>query len=166
MKIFRKLVLGVGAIAVMIAAGATNALANPGSLATTTILGHRATLAQSVMVNQDRIKFQTKDPTDVLMQTITFQSHGNSGWHFHPGVVIVVVESGHITTHDANCETTTYGPHQSFVESGTTPFMVSNESATANATVYATLVVPAGSPFRIETAPPACSQPDGDAGQS
>ncbi len=28
---------------------------------------------------------------------------------------------------------------------------------TVNAVVYATLVVPAGSPFRIETGPPACA---------
>jgi quercetin dioxygenase-like cupin family protein len=157
MNLFRKLVLGLGATTVIAAAGATIALANSGTLITTTILGHRATLSDSVQVNQDRVKFQTKDPTDVLVQTITFQPQGSSGWHFHPGVVIVVVESGQVTTHDASCQTTTYGPHQSFVESGTEPFMVSNESATDKAVVYATLVVPAGSPFRIETSPPACA---------
>lgn len=157
MRLYRKLVLVIGSITVIAAAGATVALANPGTLITTTILGHRATLADRVKVNQDRVKFQTKDQTDVLVQTITFQPHGSSGWHFHPGVVIVVVESGQVTTHDLKCQTATYGPHQSFVESGTTPFMVSNESATDNAVVYATIVVPAGSPFRIETSPPACA---------
>jgi quercetin dioxygenase-like cupin family protein len=156
-KLYRKLVLVLGAITVIASAGATIALANSGTLITTTILGHRATLSDSVQVNQDRVKFQTKDPTDVLVQTITFQPQGSSGWHFHPGVVIVVVESGQVTTHDAGCQTATYGPHQSFVESGTEPFMVSNESATDKAVVYATLVVPAGSPFRIETVPPACA---------
>ena len=69
----------------------------------------------------------------------------------------MVVESGQVTTHDANCQTRTYGPHESFVESGTTPFMVSNESDTTNAVVYATLVAPAGTPFRIETDLPACA---------
>jgi quercetin dioxygenase-like cupin family protein len=157
MKLYRKLVLVLGAITVVAATGATIGLANTGTLITTTILGHRATLSDSVQVNQDRVKFQTKDPTDVLVQTITFQPGGTSGWHFHPGVVIVVVESGQVTTHDASCETATYSAHQSFVESGTEPFMVSNESATDKAVVYATLVVPAGSPFRIETAPPACA---------
>jgi len=157
MKPYRKLILVLGAITVVAATGATVALANSGTLITTTILGHRATLSDSVQVNQDRVKFQTKDPTDVLVQTISFQPGGTSGWHFHPGVVIVVVESGQVTTHDASCQTATYGPHQSFVESGTEPFMVSNESATDKAVVYATLVVPAGSPFRIETAPPACA---------
>ena len=157
MKLYRKLVLVLGAITVIGALGATIALANPGSSITTTVLGHRATLADSVQVNEDRVKFQTKDPADVQTQTITFQPHGNSGWHFHPGFGIVIVESGHVTVHHANCETITYGPHESFVESGTSPHMVSNDSDTATATVYATFVAPAGSLFRIETDPPACA---------
>ena len=90
MKIYRKLVVAIGAITVIAAAGATVALAYPGTLITTTVRGHRATLSDSVQVNQDRVKFQTKDPTDVLVQTITFQPQGTSGWHFRPGIVIVV----------------------------------------------------------------------------
>jgi quercetin dioxygenase-like cupin family protein len=140
----------VGAVAAI-------ALGSPGAGTTTTILGHRATLSESVQVNDDRIKFQTKDPTDFLVQTITFDPHGYTGWHHHPGVVIVVVESGEVTTHDENCQTRTYGPHEVFVESGTTPFMVSNESHTQNAVVYATLIAPTGSVFRMETDIPPCA---------
>ena len=76
MKIYRKLVVALGAITVIAAAGATVALANPGSLINTTVLGHRATLSDRVHVNQDRVKFQTKDPTDVMVQTITFLPQG------------------------------------------------------------------------------------------
>jgi quercetin dioxygenase-like cupin family protein len=158
MNLYRKLVIGLGAITVIAAAGgATMALASTGSGSTTTILGHRATLSEKVKVNEDGIKLRTKEPTDVQVQTITFTPHGFSGWHFHPGVVIVVVESGQITTHDKKCQTKTYGPHESFVESGTKPFMVSNESDTVNAVVYATFIAPAGSAFRIETNPPPCA---------
>ena len=148
------ILIGIGISAAAVAA---IALGSPGSGSVTTVLGHRAALPNSVQVNDDRIKFQTKDPTDFLVQTITFQPHGFSGWHAHPGVVMVVVESGQITTHDENCKTKTYGPHEVFVESGTAPFMVSNESNTDNAVVYATLVAPAGSPFRVETDPPPCA---------
>ena len=161
----QKLALGVGAMAILSAGGTTIALANPGSFVTTTILGHRARLSDTVKLNQNRIKFQTKVATDVQVQTLTFLPHGTSGWHFHPGVVIVVVESGHVTTHDANCETRTYGPHQSFVESGSA-HMVSNESQTDSAVVFATLVVPVGSPFRIEASAPPCAQSHGEAGQT
>ena len=155
MKLHRR--LAFGAIAVAVAAGAaTIALANPGNTVTT-ILGHRATLSDSVQVNQDRIKFQTKDPVDLITQKVTFPTLGTSGWHYHPGVVLVVVESGHVTTHDANCQTKTYGPGQAFVESGTDPFMVSNESSTEQAVDIATIASPAGGPFRIETDPPPCA---------
>jgi len=151
-----RMFVATGILAV-VASFTTIAVASPGSGGVTTILASRAPLSDSVQVNDEKIKFQTKDATDFLVQTITFQPNGFSGWHYHPGVVMVVVQSGQITTHDENCQTRTYGPHETFVESGTAPFMVSNESSTENAVVYATLVVPAGSPFRIETDPPPCA---------
>jgi len=156
-KYLLAIVATIGVMVVTTVACGQTGLASSGSGTTTTILGHRATLSQNVQINQDRIKLQTKDPTDVLVQTITFKPHAFTGWHFHPGLVIVVVESGQVTTHDSNCQTATYGPHQTFVESGTTPFMVSNESDTTDAVVYATLIVAAGDPFRIETSPPPCA---------
>jgi quercetin dioxygenase-like cupin family protein len=149
--------LALASIVVAGAAAATTvALANPGN-SVTTILGHRATLTDSVEVNQDRIKFQTKDPVDLITQKVTFGPHATSGWHYHPGVVLVVVESGQVTTHDANCNTKTYEAGQAFVESGTDPFMVSNEDDTVPAVDVATIASPAGGPFRIETDPPPCA---------
>lgn len=157
MKLNRRLVLAASAGAVAVVAGATTiALANPGNTVTT-ILGHRATMSDSVQVNDDRIKFQTKDAVDMVTQKVTFPTNSTSGWHYHPGVVLVVVESGHVTTHDATCQTRTYGPGEAFVESGTEPFMVSNESSTEEAVDIATIASPAGGPFRIETDPPPCA---------
>jgi len=132
------------------------ALGSAGSGAMTTVLGHRATLWDSVQMNEDRIKFQTKDPTDIQTQTITFIPGGHSGWHHHPGVIMVIVESGEVTVHDESCQTTTYGPQEVFIEGGAEPMMVSNEGST-NAVVFATQVAPAGSPFRLEDDPPPCA---------
>lgn len=70
---------------------------------------------------------------------------------------MVLVKSGHVTTHDENCQTKTYGPGEAFVESGTAPFMVSNESDTETAVDVATQVAPTGSAFRIEDDPPPCA---------
>jgi len=88
---------------------------------------------------------------------VTFLPHAFSGWHHHPGVILVLVKSGHVTTHDENCQTKTYGPGEAFVESGTAPFMVSNESDTETAVDVATQVAPTGSAFRIEDDPPPCA---------
>jgi quercetin dioxygenase-like cupin family protein len=158
MKRNRIRALAATGIAIFTAAAiAAVALASAGSGTSTEILAPRSALSESVEVNQDRIKFQTKDATDLVTQQVTFAPGAYSGWHHHPGVILVLVKSGHVTTHDENCQTKTYGPREAFVESGTEPFMVSNESATETAVDVATQVAPAGSSFRIEDDPPACA---------
>lgn len=150
--------------AVGVAAGAvavTAALASPPSGFHPTNLVDEAELKAPVHVNSDRIKFKTKDPVDVRVQTVTFDPHGFSGWHHHPGIVIVAVKSGAVTVLDADCNASTYGPGQPsgsvFVESGDEPGEVRNLTDEP-ATVYATFVAPDADPpvFRIEDAPVSC----------
>ena len=131
------------------------ALASPGT-STSTILAPRSTLAESIQANDNRIKFQTKDPTDLVTQQVTFEPGATSGWHHHPGVILVLVKTGAVTVHDENCNTTTYSANQAFIEGGTEPMMVSNEGS-VTAVDVATQVAPAGSPFRIEDDPPPCA---------
>jgi quercetin dioxygenase-like cupin family protein len=145
------------AAAASAAAAAAIALASAGSGTSVTILAPRSTFSDTIHLNDDRIKFQTKDPTDLVTQQVTFAPHAFSGWHHHPGFILVLVKSGHVTTHDANCQTKTYGPGQAFVESGSAPFEVTNDSDTETAVDVATQVAPAGSPFRIEDDPPPCA---------
>ena len=156
MKLNRRLATVIATAGISAAVVATIALASAGNT-TSTILAPRSTFSDSVKVNEDRIKFQTKDPTDFVTQQVTFPPLASSGWHHHPGVILVEVKSGHVTTHDENCQTKTYSAGQAFVESGTAPFMVSNESDTETAVDVATQVAPAGSPFRIEDDPPPCA---------
>ncbi len=115
-----------------------------------------------VQLNSDRIKFQTKDPTDVRVQAITFDPGGRTGWHHHPGFVIVAVQSGEVTFFDAECNATTYGPSSAngavFTEYGDGAREVRNMT-NAPATIYATYVAPDANPavFRIEDDPPPCA---------
>jgi hypothetical protein len=112
-----------------------------------------ANLAHKVKLNSDRIKFQTKRPTDVRVQKIVIGPGGHSGWHHHPGMVIVAVETGAVTYTLSDCSSKTYGPGLPngavFVERGDDP---ARASSTAGATVYATFVAPHASPpvFRID----------------
>ena|SRR5579859_2049120 len=115
-----------------------------------------ATLSESVHVNRDGIKFQTKGPTDFTIGTLTFAPGTNSGWHHHPGIIWVLVEQGQVTISDENCQTTTYGPGQVFMEGGDKPMLASNEGS-INAVVYNTQVVPQGDPFKVSDDPPACA---------
>ena len=148
--------IGVVAAVTAIAGAATAiALASPGT-SQTTILAPRSTLSESIQANDNRIKFQTKDPTDLVTQQVTFAPGAYSGWHHHPGVILVLVKSGAVTVWDENCQTKTYNAGQAFIEGGTEPMMVSNEGS-VTAVDVATQVAPAGSPFRIEDDPPACA---------
>src|SRR5438874_623168 len=117
------------------------------------------TLSNEVKANSDRVKLQTKDATDVRVQKIIITAGGYSGWHHHPGIVIVVVDSGAVTFTSSDCSSTTYGPGlpagSVFVEGGDDPGQASSVSG---ATVYATFVAPHAVPpvFRIEDSARSC----------
>ena len=109
-----------------------------------------ANLDETFQWNSDRVKFQTKGPTDVRVQKIVVGAGGFSGWHHHPGIVIVAVQSGALTFTHSDCSSKTYGPGQPdgdvFVEGGDEPGQASSVNG---ATVYVTFVAPNGAGFRI-----------------
>ncbi len=144
---------------VVIGTLAAVALGSAGSGVTSTTLV-TANFDKTVHVNSDRVKFQTKDPTDVRVQKLVFAAGAYSGWHHHPGIVVVAVESGAVTLWDSDCTSKTYGPRLPnggvFVEGGDDPVQATSASG---ATVYVTYVAPNANPpvFRIEDDPPPCA---------
>jgi quercetin dioxygenase-like cupin family protein len=159
MKFNRKRVfaatLGCAAI-VMLAPAADGS--PPSGFTTTNLV--KADLDETVQVNSDGVKLQTKEPTDALVQKVVFDPGGSSGWHHHPGVVVVAVQSGSVTVWDSNCNQKTYGPGlpngSVFTESGDEPGLV---TSSGGATSYATFIAPSADPpvFRIEDDPPPCA---------
>ncbi len=145
-------------------AAATVGIAVVGALATVALASHTSSgvvgtnlvtgnFNETVHLNSDRIKFQTKDPTMVRVQRLVFSPGGVSGWHHHPGILISTVESGAVTLTQSDCSSKTYGPGLPngavFSEGGDEPVQAS--SATG-ATLYVTFVAPRTDPpvFRIE----------------
>jgi hypothetical protein len=128
------------------------ALGSPGSGTTATNLV-TANFDHTVQVNSDRVKFQTKDSTDVRVQRLVFAPGSSSGWHHHPGLVLVTVESGSVTLWQADCSSTTYGPGLPdgavFAEGGDEPVQA---TSTNGATNYVVFVAPNADPpvFRVE----------------
>ena len=148
-------ILGIAAAGTM----TTAALASPGSGTTPTNFV-TSNLDQDVHVNSDRVKFQTKDGTVVRVQKLVFAPGAFTGFHHHPGVVIVAVESGTVTLVDSSCGTKSYGPGSPngavFVEGDDHAHQA---TSAGGATVYVTYVVPSASPpvFRIEDPVPFCA---------
>lgn len=143
---------------ILVIAFAGTALATPASNFVGTLTS-RATLGDDVHLNTGAVKFQTKGPVDFVTATVNVAAGGSSGWHSHPGVVLVSVVSGSLSFYDEHCVATVHGAGSSFVESGDAPGLVRNESTTTPAVVYATYLVPAGTTvLRIDQANPGCPQ--------
>jgi hypothetical protein len=142
--------VGVVAIGTLVAV----ALGSPGSGVTATNLV-TANFDNTARLNSDGVKFKTKAATDVRVQRLDFAAGAFTGWHHHPGIVIVAVESGALTLWDSDCNSKTYGPGRPdggvFVEGGDHPVEATSASG---ATVYVTYVAPSADPpvFRIEDA--------------
>ena len=160
MKLNRTHVVAVALALVAAGTVAPMAFGSPPSGFTPTTLV-AADFDDTVRLNSDRIKFQTKDPTDVIVQKIVIDAGGTSGWHHHPGIVIIAVESGSVTFWNSHCKKTTYGPGLPngavFTESGDKPGQV---TSSGGSTTYATIITPSADPplFRFEDNPPRCAR--------
>ena len=130
-----------------------------GAINFTPTLLARGTLNERVHVHSSAGEFEAKGPLDFVTQTITFGAPGTSGWHSHPGMVLVTVASGTLVRYEADCSSKAYGPGSAFLESGNHAGLVRNESTTTPAVVYVTFVVPKGTTaLRIDKPNPGCPQ--------
>lgn len=119
----------------------------------------RGTTAAAMQFNVGDIKFQTKAAVDFAHATVTIDPLGSSGWHSHPGVVLVTVASGTVSFYAADCSLNTYPAGTSFVDSNGTAGLARNESVATPAVLYVTYIVPAGAPaLRLDRPNPGCPQ--------
>lgn len=161
----------VVALAALVPAGA--AVATPGLGLTPTIIA-RGTSSETFSISAPRHKAKHKHrksrpiiacasdrQCDFVFQTITFQPGGHTGWHSHPGVLFVTVESGSVTRYEHDCERNTYAAGQSFIERGPKHVILVRNEGSTPAKVQIAYVVPAGTSnpaLRIDQpAPPGCS---------
>lgn len=148
-------------LAVALIALATGTVgATPGAGLTPLIVS-RGIATPRVHFNTGEVKVQTKAPVAIVNQTIAFAAPSTTGWHSHPGVVLVTVTSGSLTRYDETCSPTVYPTGSAFMESGDHAGLVRNESATITASVNVTYLVPEGvqnADLRINKANPGCPQ--------
>lgn len=96
---------------------------------------------------------------ETVMQQIVIGPGGHTGWHSHPGPVVVLITSGALTFYsgdDPSCTPRTYSAGQAFVDSGQGHVHIArNLNQTQNVVLWATYFdVPPGAPFRIDAANP------------
>jgi quercetin dioxygenase-like cupin family protein len=139
------LLVAVGMVMIAVPASAT-----PGSGAVVT------TLARGLAV--DKVKTRGNQPYDVVVQHITIAPGGHTGWHTHPGNVIVVVKSGTLTIYegdDRSCTGKDFAAGQVYLDRGYGHVHIGrNESTTAVELFVTFLDVPVGGAQRIDAAAP------------
>ncbi len=100
------------------------------------------------------VEIKAKDNTDIAVSNIVVAAGGNSGWHSHPGPVLVIVKTGSITFYHApDCVPVVHNAGSVFIELGGVVGLAQNEGATA-ATSTATFFAPRGAPLRIDQPAP------------
>jgi hypothetical protein len=98
---------------------------------------------------------------EIVTQQVKFAPGAYSGWHSHPGYLVSTVVSGQLVRYGTDCSSQTFGPGQSFYETGANTFIVKNET-NADAVDTVTFLVPGGTPttgLRIDkTQPTTCTK--------
>jgi len=138
---------GIGQPSFTLAVGFTSTPVGRGNLGTFHV--------QSKAAGYD-VELKSHDNTDIVVANIVVAPGGHSGWHFHPGPVIVVVKTGTVTFYhgdDPTCSGTSYPAGTAFVEEGGRVGIARNEGAVEVNNVV-TFFVPKGSPTRIDAPRP------------
>jgi hypothetical protein len=100
-----------------------------------------------------------EDLQDTVMQSIVFGPGGQTGWHSHPGPVVVLVKAGELTLYSADdptCSGRTFSAGQAFIDRGSGHVhLARNLSLAQNTEIWVTYFdVPPGAPFRTDAADP------------
>ena len=117
------------------------------------------------------VEIKAKDNTDIAVSNVVVSPGGSSGWHSHPGPVLVVVKTGTITfyragkhggqngdddngdngTNASACSRTVYSAGSAFVEvPAPGHVMLAKNEGSTEATVTATYFAPPGAALRID----------------
>jgi len=94
-----------------------------------------------------------KGATDVLQTDLIFQPGGTTGWHIHPGPVVVVIKTGALTEIHSNGCMTVHPAGSAFFEQPDEVHNVVNQTGGVTE-VYATFLSPAGTQPLIPVANP------------
>jgi len=82
---------------------------------------------------------------DFALAKVLIEPGGTTGWHHHPGVALVSVNSGAVTEYDKNCYKSVFKAGEGFSETNGEVHVVRNRGK-ANAVLYVTFIAPTKTP--------------------
>ena len=132
-------------------------------------------LARGLLSEGLKLKINKKERTDVVVQQITLAPGGHTGWHSHPGIVVVVVKAGTLTfysggegdrkttwdrpprsaTPASECTGIAYDAGEVFIDEGHGHVHIARNEGSTNLELVATYFeVPPGGAFRLDAPAP------------
>ena len=134
------------------------ARATPPAGVTPEILGSGTTLA-GFKIHVDGIKVESKTAAGFTVAHLIFAPGGTTGWHVHPGPVLVMVIAGSVTKYSAeDCTAQTYTAGKAFVEHGPTDeHMVRNNGSVPAETIVTFITPPGGGGASSRMGAPGCN---------
>ncbi|WP_233580643.1 cupin domain-containing protein [Streptomyces triticirhizae] len=107
----------------------------------------------------DGVRIEAEGPTDVVQRVITIPPGGETGWHYHHGPLLGVVESGTLTRTLDGCAVEVSGPGDALVEPHGEGHVHNGRNLGSEPVVlYATYVVPQGAPLSVPAENPGCPE--------
>jgi quercetin dioxygenase-like cupin family protein len=105
----------------------------------------RATLGKFEAENKGIEVESQRTSADFALAKVVIEPGGTTGWHHHPGVALVSVNSGAVTEYDKNCHKSVVKAGEGFFETDGEVHVVRNKGKT-NAVLYATFIAPTKTP--------------------
>ena len=150
-------------LAALLTVLAGTAQATPSSNIVSAIVVARASFVDPVdakfKIDQGRQEvLHAPDLLETVMQQIVIGPGGSTGWHSHPGPVVVLIKSGALTfysSEDPTCTPRTYSAGQAFIDPGQGHVHLARNLGSQNVELWATYFdVPVGGPFRLDAPNP------------
>lgn len=101
---------------------------------------------------------QVNNAQETVIQQVIIAPGGHTGWHSHPGPVVVLIKSGQMSFYDGDdptCTVRTYSAGEAFIDSGQGHVHIARNEGSVNLELWVTYFdVPVGQAFRINADSP------------
>jgi quercetin dioxygenase-like cupin family protein len=105
----------------------------------------RATLGKFEAQNKGIEVESQRTSADFALAKVVIEPGGTTGWHHHPGVALVSVNSGAVTEYDKNCHKSVFKAGEGFFETNGEVHVVHNQGK-ADAVLYVAFIAPTKTP--------------------
>jgi len=106
--------------------------------------------------NEWTVLLEDRGHSEFYFQDFSMRPGGQTGWHSHPGLLLITVKEGSVDWYNKDCEKRPFTAGQSFTEGAEAHNVVN--SGSGNARLLVAYIIKAGEPRRIDNPQPRCGE--------